>query len=131
MAAIAGSMLGGLAATHTITMPFFLDIAVCLVGAAVASTLVEPQHSQKFAKTESSRHQIRSIIVYIRQHDRIKWLVVMYAVMTAMALMMTWFSQSFLAQLHVSGVVTGLWRALVNITGAGFAWWSPMREERV
>ncbi len=114
----AAALLGGWMAQYAgYRSTVYGQIAIAVVGVWIAWSLVEVGSEKKTIKRGWAN--IRSILQYaILENERLRWFIVLSAVMGSATLTAAWFTQPFLSdQLFSDGWIGVIWSAL-NLTVA-------------
>jgi MFS family permease len=88
------SVIGGLLASISIRLPFFIEAGVLLVGVVIALTLVEPHASAAAGGRRASWRDILGVVAYaMHGHREVRWLILFSSFVGASTLTMVWFVQ--------------------------------------
>jgi MFS family permease len=124
------SIVGGLLATVSLRLPFYVELIVMSLTIPLAMSLVEPER-HKFDNSKGNIKGILSIVRFaIHEHAEVKWLIFYSSVIGSSTLTMVWFIQPYLDFVGLPVAYFGVVWAALNFSVGLFSMFA-YRIERV
>ncbi len=128
LAAVSGAAL---AAAWSMASTFFLSAFLIILTLPLALSIKEPPRDKISMHSNHLKELIAIIKFAIHSNKRIKWLIIYGSALSASTLVAVWMLQPYFKLLQIPVAYFGILWAALNLSGAFFALFAPVLEEKL
>ena len=115
------SILGGLLATISLRLPFYIETLLLLIALFIAFSLVEPDGKSQIPEHTSRKKMLHIVKFALYEQAQVKWLIIYSSLVGASTLTLVWFIQPYFTLVGLPLALFGVVWAMLQFSVGLFA----------